>query len=170
MTHLKRPWCLERLRAGGEGEDRGWDGWMASLAQWTWVWVDSGSWWWIGRPGVLWFMGLQRVGQDWETELNWTSTTNIPVKVAMTSGCQIHWSVFHSNLTALSAAIILGPSDPSLFTATFSLLCFHHTTWAFLLRHCFFLFSLFCWVLPDLWMLGAPLGLVLYNCPSRSLL
>ena len=49
-----------------------WDGWMASLTQWTWVWVDFGSWWWIGRPGVLWFMGLQRVRHGWATELNWT--------------------------------------------------------------------------------------------------
>ena len=57
---------------GGEGDDRGWDGWMASLTWWTWVWVNSGSWWWTGRPGVLWIMGLQRVGHDWATELNWT--------------------------------------------------------------------------------------------------
>ena len=56
----------------GEGDDRGWDGWMASLTRWTWVWVNSRSWWWIGRPGVLRFMGLQRVGHDWATELNWT--------------------------------------------------------------------------------------------------
>ena len=70
LTHLKRPWCWERLRAGGEGDNRGWDGWMASLTQWTWVWVNSGSWWWIGRPGVLWSMGLQRVEYDWaRTEL-----------------------------------------------------------------------------------------------------
>ena len=67
LTHLKGPWCWERLRAGGEGDDRGWDGWMASLTRWTWVWVDSGGWWWTGRPGVLWFMGLQRVGHDWAT-------------------------------------------------------------------------------------------------------
>ena len=59
-------------KAGGEGDNRGWDGWMASLTQWTWVWVNSGSWWWTGRPGMLWFMGLQRVGHDWVTELNWT--------------------------------------------------------------------------------------------------
>ena len=72
LTHLKRPWCWERLRAGGEGDDRGWDGWMASPTQWTWVWVDSGSWWWTGRPGVLQFMGLQRVGHDWATDLKWT--------------------------------------------------------------------------------------------------
>ena len=64
-------WCWERLREGGEMDDRGRDGWMASLTQWTWVWVDSGSWWWTGRPGVLWFMGSQRVGHDWVTELNW---------------------------------------------------------------------------------------------------
>ena len=70
-THWKRPWCWERLRAGGEGDNRGWDDWMASPTRWTWVWVDSGSWWWTGRPGVLRFMGSQRVGHDWATELNW---------------------------------------------------------------------------------------------------
>ena len=63
----------KRLRAGGEGEDRGWDGWMASPTQCTWVWVDSRSWWWTGRPDVLRFMGMQRVGHDWVTkQLNWT--------------------------------------------------------------------------------------------------
>ena len=72
LTHWKRPWCWEGLGAWGEGDDRGWDGWMASLTQWTWVWVDSGNWWWTGRPGVLRFMGSQRVGHDWATELNWT--------------------------------------------------------------------------------------------------
>ena len=72
LTHWKRPWCWERLRAGGEGDDRGWVGWMASLTQWTWVWVNSRSWGWKGRPGLLWFMGSQRVRQDWVTELNWT--------------------------------------------------------------------------------------------------
>ena len=57
--------------AGGEGDDGGWDGWMASLTRWTWVWVDSGSWKWTGKPGMLQFMGSQRVGHDWVTELNW---------------------------------------------------------------------------------------------------
>ena len=71
LTHWQRPWCWERLRAGGEGGDRGWDGWMASPTQWTWVWVDSGSWWWTGRPGLLRFMWLQRVGHNW-AEVNWT--------------------------------------------------------------------------------------------------
>ena len=72
LTHWKRPWCWERLKAEGEGDDRGWDGWLASRTWWTWVWVNSGSWWWTGRPGVLQFMGSQRVGHDWVTELNWT--------------------------------------------------------------------------------------------------
>ena len=66
-----KDWCWERLRAGGEGDDRGWDGWMASLTRWVWVWVVSGSWCWTGRPGVLQSMGLQRVGHDREIELNW---------------------------------------------------------------------------------------------------
>ena len=64
LTHLKRPWCWERLKAGEVGDDRGWDGWMASLTQWTWVWVNSGSWWWTERPGVLQSMGSQRAGHD----------------------------------------------------------------------------------------------------------
>ena len=75
VDSLERLWCWERLGAGGEGDDRGWGGWMASLTRWTWVWVNSGSWWWTGRPGVLWFMGLQRVGHDWATELNWTGVS-----------------------------------------------------------------------------------------------
>ena len=72
LTHWKRLWCWEVLGAGGEGDDPGWDGWMASRMRWTWVWVNSGGWWWTGRPGVLRFMGSQRVGHDWVTGLNWT--------------------------------------------------------------------------------------------------
>ena len=68
LTHWKRPESWERLKAGGEGDDRGWDGWMASLNRWTWVWASSGSWWWTGRPGLLQSMGSQRVGHDWMTE------------------------------------------------------------------------------------------------------
>ena len=70
LTHCKRLWCWEGLGAGGEGDDQGWDGWMASLTRWMWVWVNSGSWWWTGRPGVLRFMGSQRVGHDWVAELD----------------------------------------------------------------------------------------------------
>ena len=68
--------CWEGLGAGGKGDDRGWDGWMASLTWWTWVWVNSRSWWWTGRPGMLRFMGSQRVKPDWATELNWTELRN----------------------------------------------------------------------------------------------
>ena len=71
LTHLKKFWCWEGFGAGEEGDDRGWGGWMASLTRWTWVWVNSGSWWWTRRPGVLQFMGSQRVGCNWATELNW---------------------------------------------------------------------------------------------------
>ena len=76
LTHWKRLWCWEGLGAGGEGDDIGWDGSMASRTQWTWVWVNSGSWWWTGRPGSLQSMGLQRVGHDWATELNCTKRIN----------------------------------------------------------------------------------------------
>ena len=72
VTQLKRSWCWERWKRVGEGDARGWDGWMTSLTQWTWVWESSGSWWWTGKPGVLQSMGLQRLGHDWVPELNWT--------------------------------------------------------------------------------------------------
>ena len=84
LTHLKRPWCWKRLKAGGEGDDRGWAGWMASPTQWTWVWVNSGSWWWTGRPGVLQSMGSQRAEHDWATEMNWTDWMQ---------GCKLTWNV-----------------------------------------------------------------------------
>ena len=73
LTHWKRPWCWERLKAGGEGGNRGWDGWMASLTQWIRVWENSGRWW-TGKPGMLKSKGLQKVGHDWRT-------TNTPLKV-----------------------------------------------------------------------------------------
>ena len=86
LTHLKRPWCWERLKAGGEGDDRGWDGWMVPPTQWTWVWVNSGSWWWTGRPGMLQSMGLQRVWHYW-VELNWRWQ---PTQESDFIGAQIH--------------------------------------------------------------------------------
>ena len=94
LTHLKRPWCWERLREWGEGDDRGWDGWMASSTRWTWLWVDSRSWSWTWRSGVLWFMGSQRVRHDWATELNWTEQFQILKDDAMKvlySICQQIW-------------------------------------------------------------------------------
>ena len=69
LTHWKRPWCWERLKAG-EWDGRGWHCWMASPTRWTWVWVGSRSWWWTGKPGVLQSMVSQRVRHDWVTELN----------------------------------------------------------------------------------------------------
>ena len=101
LTHWKTPWCWERLRAGGEGDDRGWDGWMASLTRWTWVWVDSRSWWWTGRHGVLRFMGLQRVGHDWVTELNWGSWYFISF-----ISHWFFWWIFHLNFLWLIIVVI----------------------------------------------------------------
>ena len=69
LTHWKISWCWKRLKAVGEGDDRRWDDWMASLTQWTWVWASSGYWWWTGMPGMLHSMGSQRVRHDWVTEL-----------------------------------------------------------------------------------------------------
>ena len=84
LTHWKRPWCWERLKAGEEEDDRGWDVWMASQTQWTWVWVSSGSWWWTGKPGVLQSTGSQRVGQDWANKLNWTDWTPVFLLISFT--------------------------------------------------------------------------------------
>ena len=80
---MRRVDSLEKVDAGRDwGQEEkgttGWDGWMASPTRWTWVWVNSGSWWWTGRPGVLLFMGSQRVGHDWATELNWTEPHKTP--------------------------------------------------------------------------------------------
>ena len=76
VDSLEKILMLGGIGAGGEGDDRGWDGWMASPTRWTWVWVNSRRWWWAGRPGMLRFMRLQRVEHDWVTELNWTGTLN----------------------------------------------------------------------------------------------
>ena len=81
LTHLKRPWCWERLKAEGDREGRGWDGWMASPTRWTWVWVSSGSWWWTGKPGMLQSIGSWRVVQDWVTELNLIELMVVPFLV-----------------------------------------------------------------------------------------
>ena len=89
LTHLKRPWCWERLKAGGAGHDRGWvdiTGWMTSPTSWTWVWGSSRSWWWTGKPGALQSMGSQTVRHDCLTKLSWIflclacRTTGFPLK------------------------------------------------------------------------------------------
>ena len=91
LTHWKRPWCWEGLGAG-EGDDRGRDGWMVSPTRWTWLWVNSGSWWWTGRPGVLWFTGSQRVGHDW-TELNWGVLDSEATRSKLRLYCTLHPSL-----------------------------------------------------------------------------
>ena len=78
LTPWKKPWCWERSKVGGEGDNRGWDGWMASLTSWTQVWASSGSWWWTGRPGILLSTGSQRVRHDCTTELNWPAPRSRP--------------------------------------------------------------------------------------------
>ena len=79
LIYLIRPWCWERLRAGGEGDNREWDGWMALPTQWIWVWTSSGSWWWTGKPGVLQSMGLQSQTWLWD----WTTATEWFLKIIL---------------------------------------------------------------------------------------
>ena len=89
-------WSSEGLGAGGEGDDRGWDGWMASPPRWTWVWVNSGSWWWTGRPHMLQFMGSQRVGHDWATELNWTELNWLFLSLNVQRTYLLQWSILNT--------------------------------------------------------------------------
>ena len=106
LTHWKRPWCWERLKAGGEGDDRGWDGWMASPTQWTWVWASSGSWWWTGKPGVLQSMGSQRVRHEWGTELTDVLSSNGPPHLKMERGIK------RKNWEQAYASIPSSPAPP----------------------------------------------------------
>ena len=100
LTHLKRPWCWERLKVAGERDNRGWDGWMESPTQWIWVWANSGSWWWTEKPGVLQSMGSQKVGHDWETELNWAEPR---VSVALLSHRKMIVVITHPCIFPLEA-------------------------------------------------------------------
>ena len=108
LIHLKSPWCWERMKAGGEGDNRGWDGWMALPSRWTWVWVSSGSWWWTGKPGMLQSMGSQRIRHEWVTELNWLcfirNEPSVPcvyhawISLALKTTCKVFvllWCTFH---------------------------------------------------------------------------
>ena len=137
LTHLKRPWCREGLPEGREVDDRGWGDWMASLTQWTWVWVNSRSWWWTGRPGLLQLMGSQNVRQDWVTELtdwtNWTNwLTNCSLRKAFLSFLVILWnSAFRWVYLSFSPLFFTS----LLFTAIWKASSESH--FAFL--HCFFL-------------------------------
>ena len=118
LTYWKRPWCWKRLKAGGEGDDRGWDDWMASLTQWTWVWVDSWSWWWTGRPGILWFMGSQRVRHDWATELNWTKLNRIFRKWLVITGYVKwlrRWNVYLKQISEMGRERIFSLEEASYY-------------------------------------------------------
>ena len=125
LTHWKRLWCWEGLGAGGEGEDRGWDGWMASLTRWTWVWVNSGSWWWTGRPGIVQFMGSQRAEHDWATELDWTEQTeHLYAEKAMaphssTLAWKIPWTEEPSGLQSMGSLRVRHDWATSLSLLTF---------------------------------------------------
>ena len=119
LTHWKRPWCWERLKVGGEGDDRGWDGWMTSLTRWTWAWVKPGRWWWTGRPGVLRFMGSQRVRHDWATELNWvTDFLFFGSRITVDSDCshEIKRHLFLEREAMINLDSILKSTDISLPT------------------------------------------------------
>ena len=77
LTHLKWPWCLKRLKAGGERDDRGWDGWMASPTRWTWVWISCRSWWWQGSLVCCSPWGRKELRHNWVTELNWIKVLSL---------------------------------------------------------------------------------------------
>ena len=98
---IGKDWCWEGLGAGGEGDDRGWDGWIASPTWWTWVWVNFGSWWWTGRPGMLRFMGSQRVGHDWATVLNLTELKKLSSKLKAWIS-SVHHELVFNNFSTLS--------------------------------------------------------------------
>ena len=113
LTHWKRPWCWGRLRAGGEVDNRGWNGWMESWTRWTWVWVDSRGWWWTEKPGVLRFMGSQRVRHDWATKLNWivsSYSVAIFVDVCIANNLQKYNEILQSTMQAHSLTFWNSPT------------------------------------------------------------
>ena len=122
MTLLKRPWCWERLKAGGEGNDRGWDGWMASPTQWTLVWAGSRSWWWTGRPGMLQSMGSQ--SQTWLSD--WTELGSWCMQ-ALAS----HFKNYHVSVSIFMALFLI--SQFLNFLMTLSL---HPLTFSLTSGHC----------------------------------
>ena len=110
LTHWKRLWCWEGLGAGGEGDDRGWDGWMASLTRWMWVWVNSRSWWWTGRPGVLRFMGSHEESDTTE-RLNWTEL-NLVFKFLKQASAPIYNVKFKKKMLTLKKLLCYIKNTP----------------------------------------------------------
>ena len=102
LTYLEKPWCWERLKVGGDGNNREWGGWMVSPTWWTWVWVSSESWWWTGKPAVLQSMGSQRVRHNWVSELNWTSIGAPYLKLSKT---ELNWKNHSFDYTDLCQQI-----------------------------------------------------------------
>ena len=122
LTHLKRPWCWERLKVGGEGEDRWWDGWMASPAQWKWVWVNSRNWWWTGRSGCYSPWGHKEL--DMTEQLSWTEL-NLPRFMDLTfqvpmQYCSLqHGTLFPSPVTSTTGHCFCFDSASSFFLELF---------------------------------------------------
>ena len=111
---LEKTLCWERLKAGGEGNNRGWDGWIASLTRWTWVWVSSRCWWWTGRPGMLQPVGLQRVRHDWATELNSTAELLLASQVSLFE--RIHLPVQEIQETCVWSLVKQDPLEEEMVT------------------------------------------------------
>ena len=140
LTHWKKLSSWKRLGAGGEGDNRGWDGWMASPTQWMWVWVNSGSWWWTGRPGVLQFMGLHRVGHDWATELNWTGGSDSKEPAYSTDQGLIPGSgrsPGEGNSNSLQYSCLENPIDRGAWRATVHGLTKNRTRLSYIYLPCF---------------------------------
>ena len=134
VDSLEKTLMLE-VGAGEEGDDRGWDAWMASLTQWMWVWVNSGSWWWTGRPGVLRFIGSQRVGHNWATELNRTQKVKLKVAQLCPTLCDSMDYIVHGILQArilewVAFPFCRGSSQPRNWTQVSRIAGGFFTGWA----------------------------------------
>ena len=132
VDSLEKTVMLGGIGAGGEGDDRGWDGWMASPTWWMWVWVNSGSWWWTGRPGVLRFMGSQRVGHDWATELNFPSISvfsyELPLYIRLLKYWSLSFSISLSNEYSGLISIRIDRFDLLTVQETLKSLLQHHNS------------------------------------------
>ena len=126
---LENLWCWEGLGAGEKVDDRGWDGWMASQTRWMWVWVNSGSWWWTGKPGVLRFTESQRVRQDWASKLNWTELIQLKVKVLIAQSGPILENVMDYSSPGSSVHAILQASILKWVAIPFSRISSWEPTW-----------------------------------------
>ena len=143
LTHWKRPWCWERLKAGGEGDDREWGGWMPSLTWWTWVWVNSGSWWQTGKPDVLQSTGLQRVRYNWATELTdwWPESLGLLLCLALNSEVGFHillWITSKYTILLCKLGWLFKQQGNSLHIRAFSENVYQMLVWLF-----FFLIEVF---------------------------